>query len=94
MDKLGALFFCKRKQLFSDYADIVIPYTDNSAGSALRAYTMHVNKPVIQNTDPALHAFFRYLIESKNPNADSLTFADECTAAVNEILKRYIMEDK
>lgn len=83
--------FNERKQLFCDYADITVDYDENTLDEVL----LHYNKAsaTSEKFDAALHAFFRYYIETKYPTADSVAFADECSSAISKILEKYTSEE-
>ncbi len=84
--------FNERETLFSDYADITVAFSENSAEEVLQHYNRSSEDSNI--IDPALHAFFRYYIESKYPTADSLSFADECSTAVLQILEKHVTKEQ
>ena len=88
--------FAEREALFTEYSDIVIPFSENAADDAIEAYNNHLESLItaasVKPIDPALHAFFRYYIENINPNLDSASFADECSSAVLEILNKFMPE--
>lgn len=81
----------ERETLFCKYADITVDYSETTVEDVLCSY---FNASESANVfDPALHAFFRYFIESKYPSADSASFANECVYAVEQILEKHIPKE-
>lgn len=83
--------FDERAELFSDYSDITVAFSEKAADEVIQHYNNNTSEKT--DYDPALHSFFRYYIESKYPSADSLSFADECAEAVVKILEKHIPKE-
>ncbi len=81
----------ERKDSFIELSDIVFDYNKNSAELIVKAF-LNNNASSESIGDPALNAFFKYYIENLSPNADSESFAKECTAAVYALIKKYTSE--